>query len=359
MDVGTATLPAEMVSHASGLLLKGRGDGAAVALRFAISAVAQDYDRITAFSAIGPSVDLAIKPELVAVGGSFYVATQSFDPNGDMYSEDGFALMNGTSFSAPLVAGSLALLKSARPGLTVDQYRSLLINSSTPVSDLTGEGATIQKVGAGQLNLGASLRARAAAVPATLSLGTDVTASLPLRVENLGGETELYMVSVEPRGGGYAPVASVNTLEIAAGQSGELVLAFDGQGLGAGAYEGTVKITGATTGTEIRVPYWSAVKGGQAARIPLLGVTASGRRNGTLRNAIYFRVTDAAGVPVEGIVPEIAAVEGGGSVVGIISLDGESPGLFGATVRLGPVPGVNTFRLQAGEKMIAVSITGN
>lgn len=356
MGVGTATLPAEMVSHANGLLLKARGDGAPVALRFTLGAVPQEFDRITTFSAIGPNVDLAIKPEIVAVGGSIYVATQSFDPNGDMYSADGFALVNGTSFSAPLVAGSLALLKSARPGLTADQYRSLLINSATPVTDLIGEGATTQKMGAGQLDLGASLRARAAAVPATISLGTGITASTPLRVENLGAETVTYSVAVEPRGGGYGPVASMNTLEVAPGQSGELALAVDGAGLNPGAYEGLVRITGG--GSEIRVPYWYAVKGGEVAAIPLIGQTDSGRRNGQLREAIYFRVTDAAGVPMEGALPEVEAAEGGGRVLGITSLDAESPGLFAASVRLGPVAGVNTFRVKAGEKTLTVSITG-
>ena len=62
-----------------------------------------------------------------------------------------------------------------------DQYRFLPIDSATAVADLAGEGAAIQKMGAVQLDLGASLRARAAVVvPATLSLGNgaDELASL-------------------------------------------------------------------------------------------------------------------------------------------------------------------------------------
>ena len=90
------------------------------------------------------------------------------------------------------------------------------------------------------------------------------------------------------------------------------MLTLDGAGLRPGAYEGFVRITGATT--EIRVPYWYAVKGGEAAAIPLLAQTASGRRNGQLRNAIYFRVTDAAGA---------------GAVIRIASLASKSPELFG------------------------------
>ena len=128
--------------------------------------------------------------------------------------------MNGTSFSPPLVAGSLAPLNSARPGLTVDQYRSLPINSATAVADLAGQGAAIQKMGAEQSDLGASLRAWAAAVPATLGLGAGAAAPASLRVEDLGSETESYSLWVEPRAGAYGPVESVNTLEVAAGQGG-------------------------------------------------------------------------------------------------------------------------------------------
>ncbi|MFN0104451.1 MAG: hypothetical protein ACKV2U_20485 [Bryobacteraceae bacterium] len=100
------------------------------------------------------------------------------------------------------------------------------------------------------------------------------------------------------------------------------------------------------------------MKGTEPAAIPLLAQTAAGRGNAQLRNAIYFRVTDAAGVPIAGAQPEVAAVEGGGNVLGINSLDAESPGLFGVTVRLGPGEGVNTFRVKAGEKALDVNITG-
>lgn len=355
MAVGAATLPAEMISYANGTLLKDRA-GVTVSLRFTISAVAQEFDKIAPFSAIGPNVDLAIKPDLVAVGESFYVATQSFDPIGEMYSADGYALVDGTSFSSPLVAGALALLKAARPGLSVDQYRSLLVNASTGVNDAAGDGATMQKMGAGQLHLGASLRARAAALPAALSLGTAAKASATLHVDNLG-EAEVFALSVEPKNGGAGPVLGASSLEIAAGQGGEVAVSMSGESLPAGAYEGFIKVAGLSSGSEIRVPYWFAVTGREAKTIPVLAKSSTGRRNATLRNAIYFRVTDASGVPIADARPEITVLAGGGDAMGITSLDSDSPGLFSAAVRLGPAAGVNTFRLQAGEKTLEFSIT--
>lgn len=343
MGVGAATLPAEMVSHQNGLLLKARGIGANVSLLFTIGPVPQVFNRVAAFSAIGPNVDVSIKPELVAVGGSFYVATQSFDPNGDMYSADGYALVSGTSFSAPLASGALAILKSARPGLTVEQYRSLLINSAASIAE------AVQKMGAGQMNVAASLNARAAVSPATLTLKSNQT----FRVHNLTAEPALYSIQVESSSASAAPFLSASTLEVPAGQSGELALTI----ANATACEGIIRITGAYT--EIRAPYWCAAAAGAPAAIPVLSQTPSGRRNGQLRNAVYFRVTDAEGVPVPNAQPEIEAVAGNGAVISITSLDLESPGLFAASVRLGPLAGVNIFRLKAGDATRELQFTAN
>jgi minor extracellular serine protease Vpr len=358
MNVGAATLPAEMISHSNGQLLKEK-EGIVVTLRFTLGAVPQSYNQLARFSAIGPNVDLSIKPDLVAVGESFYVATQSVDPAGDMFSASGFVITQGTSFSAPLVAGALALLKSARPGLTVDQYRSLLINSATPVSDLIGDAATVQKMGAGQLHLAAALRSQTAVYPCSLSLGANARATGTLRVENLNPTDEIYSLSVEPRNGATAPSLSETALNIAAGKSAEVALELDGTTLAPAAYEGFVRITGATTGTETRVPYWFAVPDKTPAAIPIIAVTATGRRSGQVRNAFYFRVTDAAGIPIAGIKPAVTVQSGDGALIDLNDYDSDSPGLFSVTVRLGPAAGANVFRIEAGEKMIDITITGN
>jgi subtilisin family serine protease len=356
MAVGAATLPAQMVSYSNGALLKERGIGATATLRFVLGPVPQAFDRLTSFSGIGPNVDLSMKPELVAVGGTFYTATQSADPEGDMYRANGYIAVDGTSFSAPLAAGALALLKAARPGLSVDQYRSLLINAATPVEDPSGNPAGMQKMGAGQLNVQGSLGAWVAAVPATLSLGIGAKSENGLRLENLGSVAETYSLIVEPRKGGAAPALSANMLTVAAGGNGELRVTMDSSGLEPGSYEGYVRIVGAATGTEIRVPYWFAVRGAAAA-ISLIEADETGRRSGLVPDAFFFRVTDAAGIPLTDTEPEITVVAGEGSVVGVNLPNGRYPGLYSATVRLGPTAGVNTFRIKAGEATRDVNIT--
>jgi subtilisin family serine protease len=47
---------------------------------------------------------------------NLYTAAEKSDPTGAVYSADGYSVEQGTSFSAPLVAGAAAVLKAALPG---------------------------------------------------------------------------------------------------------------------------------------------------------------------------------------------------------------------------------------------------
>jgi serine protease AprX len=67
----------------------------------------------TGFSSCGPTSDGRIKPDIMAVGSSVYVAS-NVDTAGYFY-------VQGTSFSCPLTAGVAALVLSAHPGATVMQ----------------------------------------------------------------------------------------------------------------------------------------------------------------------------------------------------------------------------------------------
>jgi subtilisin family serine protease len=135
MDVGAQTLPAMMVSYGDGISIKNQlaaHSSETATLDFSRQAFSVDPDKLADFSAKGPNVDGSIKPDMVAVGMYVYTAAQKFDSKGDLYDASGYSLVDGTSFSSPIVAGAAALLKEARPGLTVAQYRSLLVNTAAP-----------------------------------------------------------------------------------------------------------------------------------------------------------------------------------------------------------------------------------
>src|SRR5262249_1761222 len=63
----------------------------------------------------GLDVDLGLRPEWpsssLAVAPGMYLATQRFDPQGALFSPNGYAAADGTSFAAPLVGGAAALVK--------------------------------------------------------------------------------------------------------------------------------------------------------------------------------------------------------------------------------------------------------
>ncbi len=364
MTVGTATLPAEMIGYDAGVAIKQSLAGSALAagtLQFALSAVPAPSNLITDFTAAGPNVDAGIKPDMMAVGQDIYVATQTLDSAGDMYDPNGYILVDGTSFSSPLVAGAAALIKSARPGLTVDQYRSLLINTAAALQPASGQTLSVQQTGAGLLNAIAALHSTVTAYPTSLSFGagtSDAQVSRVLKITNVGQSDETFSIVPIAGSAGGSPSVAMNSVQLAAGASMDVPVVWNAVGLGAGTYEGVLAVTG-TSGTQTRIPYWYAVPSGVPARITVLDSIASGRRRSTQRDAVFFRVTDASGLSISDAKPQASATIGGGSIRGVVSHDTDVPGLFGLDVQLGPAAGQNVFVIQIGDVSVQVSITGS
>ena len=87
------------------------------------------------FSSVGPSADGRIKPDLMAMGSSDYVARSS--------SPTSYGFSSGTSFSCPILAGASALILSVDPTLTpmelLDLLRQTASQSNNP-DNLMGWG---------------------------------------------------------------------------------------------------------------------------------------------------------------------------------------------------------------------------
>src|SRR4029077_11192613 len=119
------------------------------------------------FSSFGPTPDGAIKPDLVATGGldigtpGLYLAAQSFDPNGDLYSVNRYAAADGTSFAAPITAGAAALVKQGHPNYKAADVKSALVNSAAQdtTTDTQGNPVDVEWLGGGRLDAGAATAA--------------------------------------------------------------------------------------------------------------------------------------------------------------------------------------------------------
>jgi minor extracellular serine protease Vpr len=364
MGVGAASLPAEMVSNSDGLALRAQlAAGVTATLQFALSPAYVNPANIASFSAQGPNVDSGIKPDMLAVGLNLYTAAQKLDPNGELYDPSGYAVEQGTSFSAPLVAGAAALLKQALPGLTVDDYRSLLIDVAAPGWLVPGTAATVQQAGGGVLDVLASLNATAAAAPVSLSFGASgAPAAQNITITNVGTVSDTFQLSVVPRiSGAPVPQLPAASVQLDPGASVSIPVQFQAGSLAPGAYDGFINIQGALSAFASHVPYWYGVPSNQPAHVTVLynagssGPQAAGSR---LSQAVIFRVTDAAGLPVTSVVPSVTAVSTGAQASSITSLDDQVPNAYTFTARLSLQPGSNVFQIQAGSVSTTVTIVG-
>lgn len=134
-------------------------------------------DRIAKFSSRGPTMyDQLIKPDLVAPGrnvvaaeaaGSL-LATQSPERHVAGSGANGYIQLSGSSMSAGVVSGAVALLLDRRPGLSPAAVRSALQVTS---SFMGGEG--LVATGAGSLNVLAAVnfvdRSAGAVAPTTIA----------------------------------------------------------------------------------------------------------------------------------------------------------------------------------------------
>ena len=362
MSVGDATLPAEMVSSADGLAIKSFVTSpAAATMTFTQSPFSIDPNTIAAFSSLGPSVDLSIKPDVVAVGENFYTAAQTTDLNGELYSPDGYVVSQGTSYATPLVAGAAAVLEGARPGLTPLEYKSLLLNSAASAFPPPDPDESVQAAGAGMLDLNASVLATLAVYPASISFGEGAGTALlssSVHLSNLGHASDTFQVSVVPTSGAPAPVPAVTSVTLDPDRYFDLALSFSPAGLAAGEYEGFLQIQGVSSGTVARVPYWYGVASSVPAHITVVYVPSSPPAAGTaVQDAIWFRVTDASGIIVSSIIPTVTAPAGGGSVLSVVSAEPEYPGVWMVNVRMGPASGAsNVFQISAGNITQTVTI---
>jgi hypothetical protein len=351
MQLATATLPSTFVTNASGLEMKryvGANPGAAALLDFSGSTpLPFPSDAIPAFTSGGPTPGGGLKPDLMAVGSWLLTAsTTQGNPNLP------YVLTSGTSFSAPLITGAGAVLMSARPGLTAEQYRSLLVNTPPVLAWPTGETVEPQIAGAGKLDLARALQSTAAAAPSAVSFrasSSTVEVTRTLVVTNLGAETDTFSVVPKSLTEGPTPAIDTTSFSLAKGASQTLQLQMTGSDLAPGEYTGFLEITGTKSAVPVRVPYWLGVQGTAAKYIALQQPVD--RRTFSFGDVVQFvfRTLDAAGLPVAVGDPEVTTTAPRASVDSVAPA-GTVPGTYRATVRVGrrPESGTNVFTISAG-----------
>jgi subtilisin family serine protease len=340
MSVGAATLPAMFVNRPEGLDLQSRLTSAGnlqVTLDFLGITPFSVQPGLSDFSSRGPGLGTTLKPDMVAVGEEIVTGAQKTYPDGESYDPSGYIDTAGTSFSAPLVTGAAAVIKSAHPGLTVQQYRSLLINYPGPILNLDGSATTVSQVGSGMLNLAAGLSGTVAANPTSLNFGSStgtVNTTISVNLSNVSAAGDTFKITAKPVAGSPAPTFGNDTIQLGAGASQQVQVAMNASGLAAGEYQGYLQVTG-TGGSTATIPYWFGVSGTTPSAVAIVYSDAFDFSRSTAPGAIVFRVLDAAGLPLSTTDTPKVAISAGGGTVRQVYKGGDIPGTWAIDLRTG------------------------
>jgi subtilisin family serine protease len=110
----------------------------------AVSNLDDESQRVNASSSQGPTRDGRYKPEIAAPGTNVVAA------NGFSHPDEPWISMSGTSMASPYVAGVVALMFEANPGLSAAQCAGILLRTARPLPGASYEWGN--DVGYGRIN---------------------------------------------------------------------------------------------------------------------------------------------------------------------------------------------------------------
>ncbi|WP_394238587.1 S8 family serine peptidase [Niallia oryzisoli] len=244
--------------------------------------IIEEKDTIAEFSSRGPvTSSWEIKPDLLAPG----VAILSTIPGG-------YLSLQGTSMSAPHVAGASALLKQAHPDWGPEQIKAALMNYAKPLVKGNGELYKTYEQGAGRIQLKESIEAEVLVYPSSLRFGRFQLADKPhehqavVTLENTSQKPQKITFEVPKKEQGltwHMPMP----IYLEAGEKKEATIEMqaDPQIFKKKIQDGTLTLH--TDGKTISIPYLFVLEEPNYPRV--MGFDfGSGDREGTFRYEVYL-----------------------------------------------------------------------
>ncbi|NLI39719.1 MAG: S8 family serine peptidase [Caldisericales bacterium] len=152
-----------------------------------VSIAEENIDTIARMTAIGPTSDLIFKPDVCApgIGVPAPVSTNSADGNTSKYTQN----FSGTSASAGIVSGAVALIKQINPDWSPSDIRLALMNTSKLlINPATGEYSSMLLQGAGQINAKMAAFTPCVVSPGGLIVTKDKSKDIKLTFSGLGSD---------------------------------------------------------------------------------------------------------------------------------------------------------------------------
>lgn len=347
-------IPATMISNASGTALASWA-AANPTSQATIDPAGVEQNatpgQVTIFSSLGPTTGTAaLKPDLLAIGENVYMAGQSYDFAGELYSSNGYVLADGTSFSTPMVAGAAALVKQRHPNWTAAQIKSALVNTaaSSVQTDEAGNPVDNRSFGGGLLDVGNAVNTWLTATPSNVSFGILTSASLSqaqqIQFTNSGTSTLNLSITVAPAVSGSAPRIDRASVTINPNTTGTLNVSPPASLPSPGAYSGNIVVQ--ASGVSLHIPYLYTIRSSTAANIiPLTGMSFDGTvGQGIADGIISILLTDASGAPIAGAP---VSFSGRGGSISQADSTTDNYGIAAAVPVLGSQPGGVTYTATA------------
>ena len=115
-------------------------------------------DFVAFFSSRGPVSPFYVKPDIVAPGA--FINTTNSGGN--------YKIVSGTSFAAPHIAGTAALLLQKNPLLTPNELKSILMTTSDMISNEYDERFPVEVAGTGRINAAKAIDSELIIIPPNL-----------------------------------------------------------------------------------------------------------------------------------------------------------------------------------------------
>ena len=336
-DLDGANLRAFMASHGGRVTFRATGENNPLELQTGRSGI------ITSFSSAGPTnYDHLLKPDLAAPGGQILSSISSTLAE---FHHQRFAVLDGTSMSAPHVSGAAALLLQQHPTWTPAEVKSALMSSAGPAWGDTARTheAPVLLEGSGLVNVAAADDPKLFTDPPSLSFGyldvskANARRALLLSLTDAGGGAGTWTVSIDAQsassGASITPGASI--LTVAPGGTLDVpVVASASHGSPHGDNYGFIVLQRGAD--RVRVPYYFSVELPQIGRAPIVPVKrdqVGSTREGTNFVNVYRFPADPFGPPADYTGPGMH--EDGAEHVYSVHVNGHDANIGAAVVASG------------------------